>query len=209
MKSASICYIDHETGESDHMNAHIQTERCMTPTPPVPEIAALIPEEARWVVDWANHCQESSIVSGVKALVGALVAFQERLDNAAKNYAAALAAETQAHHEERQTARHLDEENRRLREELTAETQAKAQANNPSGKELGVNLKDGPPTARQVLVEQAATWMGWMFDMQVAGNPVTPAEAEAITIIQGLLILVEPEVPPSPSGPSAEQENGK
>ena len=79
------------------MNAHIQTERCMTPTPPVLEIAALIPEEARWVVDWANHCQESSIVSGVKALVGALVAFQERLDNAAKNYAAALAAETQAH----------------------------------------------------------------------------------------------------------------
>lgn len=26
--SAPICYIDHSTGESDHMNAHIETERC-------------------------------------------------------------------------------------------------------------------------------------------------------------------------------------
>lgn len=28
MKSAPICYIDHATGEQDHMNAHIQTEQC-------------------------------------------------------------------------------------------------------------------------------------------------------------------------------------
>lgn len=28
MKSAPICYINHDTGESDHMNAHIQTEQC-------------------------------------------------------------------------------------------------------------------------------------------------------------------------------------
>lgn len=29
MKSAPICYIDHGTGESDHMNAHIQTSKCL------------------------------------------------------------------------------------------------------------------------------------------------------------------------------------
>jgi hypothetical protein len=25
---ANICYIDHNTGDSDHMNAHIRTSKC-------------------------------------------------------------------------------------------------------------------------------------------------------------------------------------
>lgn len=29
---ASFCYIDHTTGESDHMNAHIQTVKCREDT---------------------------------------------------------------------------------------------------------------------------------------------------------------------------------